>query len=323
MANQKSYTPVLITALIVLLAIAGYLAFDRSQLADSNSQFKEMVQEAEAVQADLQISYDDVNERLDEMKTDNVDLNALIEEQKSELSKQKDKINGLIWTKNKWKEAKKEIEALDAMGAKYIAEISALKDDNTRLANANLSLNEEKTVLSQKVARSAEANDELTAKKVELENYNKELSKERDFLNSKVNIASVVKVADIIATGYKVNAKNKLAKRKYAKYIDKVSVCFTTEANLITDNEEEEFYLRIIDPLGETMAIEDLGSGVLVKSSDGKSVRYTKTGSVEYNNDKAQVCIDWQPEIRWAKGLYEIEVYNKGFKSGSGNFTLK
>jgi len=322
-SNQRSYTPILVTALVMLLAISGYLAFDRSQLADSNSQFIEMVQEAEAVQADLQISYDDVSERLDAMKTDNVDLNALIEEQKAELSKQKEKINGLIWTKKKWNEAKQEIAALEQMGAKYIADITALKDENIRLADANLTLTEEKAVLSQKVTRSNEANEELTAKKVELENYNKELSKERDFLSEKVDVASVVKVVDVIATGYKINGKNKLLKRKYAKYVDKVSVCFTTEANLITDNDEEEFYLRIIDPLGETMAIEDLGSGVIVSSNDGKSVRYTKTGSVEYDNDKAQVCIDWQPEMRWAKGLYEVEIYNKGFKAGAGSFTLK
>lgn len=321
--NQKNYTPLLITALVVLLGISGYLAFERSKLADSNNYFKGMVQEAETIQADLQLSFDDVSERLDEMKTDNVELNAMIEEQKAELSKKKEKINSLIWTDKKWKEAKKEIAALEKMGAKYLTEISQLQNENAMLADANVSLTEEKNVLSQRIVRSSQENDELTAKKVELQNYNIALSKERDFLNEKVDIASVIKVNEIIATGYKVGSKGSLKKRKYAKYVNKVSVCFTTEANLVTDNEEEEFYLRIINPLGETMAIEDMGSGVLVESKKGSSMRYTNSGTVTYNNVEKQVCLDWQPELRWSKGIYQVEIYNKGFKSGSSTFRLK
>lgn len=322
-SNQKTYAPVLITALLVLLAISGYLAFDRSQLAESNGQLKGIIKEAETVQADLQISYDDINEQLDGMKSDNVELNALIEEQKAQLSKQKKKITGLLWTENKWKEAKKEITNLEAMGAKYLGEIRTLQEENSLLAEANVNLTEEKNVLSQRVARTAEENEDLVAKGIELENYNNELSKERDFLSEKVDVASAVRVSNVIATGYKVNPKGKLAKRKYAKYVDKVSVCFTTESNLVTDDEEEEFYLRIIDPLGETMAIEDLGSGILVDSKDGKSVRYTTTSTVEYANAETQVCLDWQPGLRFPKGLYDVEVYNKGYKVGSGSFQLK
>ena len=184
-------------------------------------------------------------------------------------------------------------------------------------------MTEERNVLTQKVARTSEENEELIAKKVELENYSQELAKERDFLSEKVDIASVVKVSDVIATGYKVSENGKLDKRKYAKYVDRVSVCFTAEENLVTDNEEEEFYVKIIDPLGEPMVIEDLGSGVLVDAANGNSVRYTTSGTIDYNNNSKQVCLDWQPNMRWAKGIYEVEIYNKGFKAGSGSFRLK
>lgn len=315
--------PIMAIALLVMASIAGYLAFDRSQLAESNSHFREMVKEAEVIQADLQISYDEVNERLDNMKSDNVELNALIEEQKAQLSKQKDKVNSLIWTKKAWQEAKNEIAALEEMGAKYLEEIATLKDENARLADDNVSLKQERDVLSERVARTVEENEELAAKKVELENYTSELSKERDFLSEKVDIASVVKVDDIIGTGYKVGKKGNLAKRRYAKYVDKVSICFTTDVNLVTDNEEEEFYLRIIDPLGETMAIEDLGSGVLVDAQDGTSVRYTTSGAIDYANNEQKVCMDWQPNMSWAKGTYEVEIYNKGYKAGNTQFQLK
>jgi hypothetical protein len=321
-SNQKKSTPILITAIVVLIALSSYLAFDRSKLADSNSQYKIMVEEAQQVSQDLQLSFDDVSDRLENMKGDNVELNALIEEQKGQLSKQKDKINSLVWTKGKLNEAKKEIAALQAMGEKYLSKITTLKEENSLLAEANFTLSEEKAVLTQRVARTAEENEDLIAKKIELEDYNKELSKEKDFLSKKVNVASVIKVNNVLGSGYKVNNKGDLIKRKYAKYVDRVSVCFTTETNLVTDQEEEEFYLRIIDPLGETMVIEDLGSGILINSK-GESIRYTNTATIEYSNDEKQVCIDWQPSLRFAKGNYDVEIYNKGFKAGSGSFLLK
>lgn len=321
-SSKKNNTPLFVTAIAVLLAVSGYLAFDRSQLANSNTQYKTMVEEAQAVSQDLQLSYTDVSEQLENMKSDNVDLNALIEEQKAKLSKQKDKINSLMWTKGKLNEARKEITALEEMGARYLSEITQLKEENALLAEANSSLTAEKAVLTQRVARSTEENEELMAKKTELEDYNKELAKEKDFLSKKVSVASVVKVDNVIGTGYKVNKKGKIAKRKYAKYVDRVSVCFTTEANLVTDQEEEEFYLRIVNPLGETMVIEDLGSGILV-NADGESVRFTNSATIDYGNNEKQVCIDWEPSMRFAKGIYEVEIYNKGHKAGSGSFRLK
>ncbi len=321
-SNSKNSTPIFVTVIVILLGISGYLALDRSNLADSNDQYRVMIDEAHEFSKDLELSYQNVSEQLDEMKGENVELNAMIEEQKTQLSQQKEKISKLMWKEGKYYEAKKEIAKLEEMGQQYIAEISKLKEENTLLADANVTLQENNKVLNQRVARTTEENEELIAQKTQLEDYNKELAKEKDFLSAKVNVASVVKVENIVGTGYKVNNKGDITKRKYAKYVDKVSVCFTTEANLVTDQEEEEFFLRIIDPLGETMVIEDLGSGILV-NGDGESIRYTNTATIDYDNANKQVCIDWSPSLRFAKGIYEVEIYNKGFKAGSGSFRLK
>ncbi len=321
-SNPKRYTPLFVTVIAILLALSGYLAFDRAQLVKANGQYRIMVEEAQAVSADLELSYNDVNEQLDNMIGDNQELNALIEEQKTKLSQQKDKISGLLKTQGRLQEAKKEIASLQAMGQQYIAEIADLKEQNSLLAASNVSLKQETEVLTQRVARTSEENQELLSEKTALEDYNKELSKEKDYLNAKVNAASVIKVNNLIGTGYKVNKNGELTKRKYAKYVDRVSVCFTTEANLVTDQEEEEFFLRIIDPLGEPMIIQDLGSGILI-NNEGESIRYTNSGVVDYSNESKQLCLTWEPGLRFAKGIYEVEIYNKGYKAGSGSFRLK
>jgi predicted nuclease with TOPRIM domain len=321
-SNSKNLTPILVTIIAVLLAVSGYLAFDRSQMVKTIDHYRVMVEESQAVAADLELSFGDVSDQLDNMKGENVELNAMIEEQKTKLSVQKNKINGLLKTKGKLEEAKKEIAALKQMGQNYIAEITELKEQNALLAQSNVKLKQETEVLTQRVARTSEENEELIVEKTQLEDYNKELAKQTDYLSEKVSIASVVKVDNLIGTGYKVNKNGELTKRKYAKYVDRVGVCFTTEANLVTDKEEEEFFLRIINPLGETMVIQDLGSGILV-NNEGESIRYTTSGVLDYDNESKQMCLNWEPSMRFSKGNYEVEIYNKGFKAGTGSFRLK
>ena len=108
-----------------------------------------------------------------------------------------------------------------------------------------------------------------------------------------------------------------------AKKVDKLNICFTTEANEVVPAGEETFYIRIIDPTGSPLAIESLGSGVARdKKSDG-DFRYTTTATCNYSNGEAEVCGAWQPGQNFVKGRYNIEVFNKGYLVGTGQFNLK
>mgnify|MGYP000565292290 CR=1 FL=1 len=77
-----------------------------------------------------------------------------------------------------------------------------------------------------------------------------------------------------------------------------------------------------IDPTGETLAVEDLGSGVLTNNSS-EEVRYTKVKEIDYSNDNVDACMLWEPNLPFQKGEYQVEIFNKGFLSGQGAFKLK
>ena len=100
-------------------------------------------------------------------------------------------------------------------------------------------------------------------------------------------------------------------------------VCFLTETNMVTTSGQKKFYIRIINPQGETIAIEDQGSGVLTNKLDNSQVRYTTSGNVTYNNEDTNACIDWTLAEKLVKGDYKIEMYNNGFPVGKGSFLLK
>ena len=83
-------------------------------------------------------------------------------------------------------------------------------------------------------------------------------------------------------TGWKIKNSGVAAQRKSAKNVDYVQVCLDTYENEVAEMGSETFFIRVVNPVGETMAIENLGSGVLEKSVSGDKVRYTKAAEVEY-----------------------------------------
>lgn len=313
----------LITGMVLLAALSGYLWFDRSQLAQANVEQQAEIQEVEKIQAELEIQYEEAMTSLDEMKTDNVQLNSLIDEQKKELADQKKKINGLLWTQGKLKEAKEEIANLTTLSEQYIAEIQTLKDENVQLNAKNVKLEEDKTMLIDNLNVAKESNTELQTAQAKLMSEKEELEEVKSELEAKVNVASVIRVDNVVAQGLKVKSNGKEVARKSAKQVEKMRVCFDTEENMVAERGQEIFYVRIIDPQGETMAIESAGSGVLTNDASGEDVRFSKKGVLNYENKPVTACVDWAPGQAFPKGNYEVEVYNKGYLSGKGAIQLK
>ena len=114
-----------------------------------------------------------------------------------------------------------------------------------------------------------------------------------------------------------------LRKRATLKNVEYLKICFNTTANEIADQGMEQFYVRIINPIGETLAVEDLGSGITTNNRTGEEIRYTKVKELDYSNEEMSACFHWQPNTPFTKGTYDIEVYNKGYLAGAGSVTLK
>nr|MBP7184733.1 hypothetical protein [Saprospiraceae bacterium] len=142
-------------------------------------------------------------------------------------------------------------------------------------------------------------------------------------LTKKVNIASAIRIQNVQVTGFKVKSSGKESKRQKAKNIDRLKICFDALANSVVGSGSEKFFIRIINPLGETIAVEEMGGGILKNSQNGDDIRYTKIAEVDYNNEDTNVCTTWDSAHDLIKGEYQVEVYNKGYFVGKSSYKLK
>ena len=311
---------VVVVALLVVNAILLYNKFTQDKKI---SQQTTEIEEQEKLKAELEKQYFEALSELEEMRTDNEELNTMIEEQQAELKDSKDRIEKLIATEGDYKRARNELRSLRKQVDQYVAEIQTLKEENQLLTDANSQLTEDNSMLSSDLTQQRDANAELSQARAELVSANSELENQNRNLSSTVTMASVVKVNTINVDGMKTKGNGKKVKEKRAKNIDHLKICFNTTANEITTPGQEEFYIRIISPTGETLAVEELGSGILTNASTNEQIRYTQIKEYNYSNDVTQLCALWEPSTTFSTGNYEVEVYNKGHLAGSSSFVLK
>lgn len=318
-SSQQKLLALATVAIIALLGLSAFLIYNKVNLDKLiKKQNAELIEETR-LKADLEKEYYQALSDLEEMRGSNSELNAMIETQKAELKKQKDRIDSLIKSAKELERAKEEIAKLK----NYVTEVDKLRKENANLQESNTALSGERDELVLMVQQQKTTNEELSAQKSTLTNEKDRLQAEKDALAGKVNFASSIKVTDISAVGYKVKSSGKETDTKKAKTIDGIKVCFKTTVNEVTGSGNEKFYLRVIDPHGQVMAIQDLGSGSMKLGNSTETIQFTQSVDVDYKHEIAPGCINWQPGIPFATGKYDVEIYNKGFMAGKASFELK
>lgn len=309
-------------AIGVLLLLCAYLGYQNSQLKKVKNQTQSDLSEMQKVHQELETDYQTALQSIEGLRSDNQEMNALIESQKQELLAQKTKVNNLIWTKRELDKARIEITKFVDLTKNNVAELEALKAANAKLTAQNVELTTNVTNLTQDLTSEKQMTTELTATKNTLISEKTDLTNKNTNLQKKVAIGSAIKINWMSFNGGDINDKEEFKSRKRSKKMDVLRTCFRTESNPVVLPGSEEFMIRIINVNGETLAAEDLGSGVLEDNMTGKSVKYTMKGNIEYANKDTEACMDWNPNFEVPKGEYTVEIYNKGYKVGSGKFKI-
>jgi Tfp pilus assembly protein PilN len=226
----------------------------------------------------------------DTLKTNNDTLKAGMEKQKNKIV-QLLSINAsnvrLI------KSYKNEITTMREIMKSYIIQIDSLNTRNKILTSENSEIKEQIT---------------------QVRNTNTELSKVKEELSTKVEVASVIQAKNIAAVS--LNKKRKETTR--INNLDKLRICFTLRENPLAKPGQKDVYMRVIRP----------DSLVVTSSPDnlfeykGNKIIYSANRQVDYLNQDIEVCIFMDNKGDFIIGNYSVELYLDNNIIGRTNFML-
>lgn len=284
--------------ILILLGVCIWLFVDRNNLQKSELTKSEQLQSAEMTNEAVQKDYDAALARLDELTSKNQSMDAEIQDRNGEVAKLKAEIQGILKNKNATesdlKKARKLIASLDDKTKEYQERIAQLETENTDLTNKN-------TVLA--TERDSTVTQNIALKKV----------------GSVLHASNIRMIPVDLRKGGKKESETSKAKRT-----DLLRITFDIDENRIAESGNKDIYLRITGPDGTVLSNAAYGSGV-TQTVDGSSLNYTlaKQVSLQTAQPVKGVTVDWHQGSDYKKGNYEIEIYNEGYKVGSGTVALK
>ncbi|MEY3051526.1 MAG: hypothetical protein RLY31_1311 [Bacteroidota bacterium] len=314
--RNRSRWPLIWLPALLLVAMAGWFAYKSSNTTRILEQKVAELEESEQLRMDLQREYNEALAELESLRSEYADANQLIDQYKGELEQQRNQISNLLRNKSRLEEAREEIKQLKSTITGYLTEIEQLRQEQEALATANAALRSDNDSLQAALQRQTAENQALIDNR-------QLLLQEREELSKAVAIGSVIQVKDIAVTGLQLKKSGKAAEKSSARRVNQLKVCFTTLPNEVVKAGTEQFFIRIVNPRGETLAIEDLGTSTLVNRKTGEKVSYTQVKEYDYANKEARLCFVWAPSLTFQPGSYDVEIYNKGYLAGTGAFELK
>jgi phenylalanyl-tRNA synthetase alpha subunit len=191
------------------------------------------------------------------------------------------------------KSYKNEITTMREIMKSYIVQIDSLNTRNKILTSENSEIKEQIT---------------------QVRNTNTELSKVKEELSTKVEVASVIQAKNIAAVS--LNKKRKETTR--INNLDKLRICFTLRENPLAKPGQKDVYMRVIRP----------DSLVVTSSPDnlfeykGNKIIYSANRQVDYLNQDIEVCIFMDNKGDFIIGNYSVELYLDNNIIGRTNFML-
>lgn len=286
---SRSKTPVILFVTAAILATAliavGVLYFvQKNNMAEME---KVLTEEKDSLANELVL----LMHGYDTLMTNNDTLNARLAEEQEKIERLLS-INAsnaqLIRT------YKKEIGTMREIMKSYIVQIDSLNTRNKLLVAENIEIKEQ-------INR--------------FEQSNQELSKVREELSTKVEIASVIQAKDIRPTP--LNQRRKETDR-ISRMVN-LMVCFTLRENAIAEAGSKTVYMRVLRPDSLLVTV----SPDNVFQAGDEDLIYTESRTVDYLNQDIEVCIYVDNNGDFIEGTYSVELYLEGTLIGTGSFMLK
>jgi hypothetical protein len=298
--NKKAYIGVIV-ALLLINSVTMYMLFsEKHHATDLGSQKMALEEQFKSLTDTL----DYKKAELEQFRGKTAELDQAITAKQAEIDKQKKDLQNLLYrgklTTAQLNKAKKMIAEYEGSIAEMTQKINQLTEQNTTLTAQNTTLNTDLTTERNTTAQLSETNKTL-AKKVE--------------------VGSLLQLAKVDVEAIKKRNNGKEVDVKHAKAAESLKITFETGQNKVLDAGPLSLYVRIINPKGETIVVQDQGSGVLQSPEAAEMIPYTKKADFDYDQNNKKVIVYWSKNIQ-APGTYKVQVYQGTQVIGQGSVTL-
>ncbi len=163
-------------------------------------------------------------------------------------------------------------------------------------------------------------NNTLKREQVSLNDSVNDLKLKRDELVKKVELAAILKAANIRVSYITPKDKEIFDTEYKAKKVAKIKIVFDVLDNKVAKIESKTFFLRLIEPDGVALYNTALGGGSF--SIEGKEVFYTQKSEILYDQTLKSITFMYNKGMAYKPGKHLVEIYCEGGIIGRGGFTL-
>jgi len=143
-------------------------------------------------------------------------------------------------------------------------------------------------------------------------------------LSQKVTVASLLIPTHIEADGIHDKSNGKVSETNRASKAQHLRICFDVPQNKVAETGSKTFFIRILNPDGSVLAMDNQGSGVFTSVETGAQIQYTTSLTADYQqSSQAGLCAVWSQATPFQEGMYSAEIYQDGYLTGKQVLELK
>lgn len=300
--NPKKDSNKIYFLIVVILALLGTNAYLFFKDKNANERIVSLSDSMVDQKSSMETEIDKIEAELDKSNASNIQLTAAMKSDEELARKKIEELRTQLkagkLTQGQLVKAQEDIKQLRYFVSKYTEDIDVLQKKNTALTLERDSL---KTTVNT-----------VSAKATELESKNTEL-------NSKVQIASALKVGTIGITPLRTRNSGKETDVTRASTAEKLRISFNIADNSIAQKGMHDIYFRVIDPSGNLITADNNS----VFNADGEDLQYSYKTSIEFSNDSKVYNVDWKNPNPFQKGTYSVVLYADGYTMGKTSIALR
>ncbi|MDR2913349.1 MAG: hypothetical protein LBV74_00690 [Tannerella sp.] len=289
--NRKTWWIMGVILLILIIGIGGYYIWHQRQ------QMYEMTEMFSLEKESLSDEFEELSLQYEGYKfsVGNDSLITLLTTEQAKVQRLQEELRTVKSTNvRRINELKKELETLRKIMRNYVIQIDSLNAENEKLKNENIQVTQKYQQASSHAAR---------------------LSKEKDQLSERVQMASRLDAVNIQVVP--INSKGKTSKK-----IDKATqlmLTFIVSKNITAPVGEQTIYVRLMKPDDDILTKPNSG----YFKFENKDLMYSMKRSIEYDGEEQSVVMYWNIEEYLSPGTYRADIFAEGNLIGRKSFVLE